>query len=263
MKIDYCFHTHTYRCGHARGKDEEYVLAAINAGIKVMGFSDHVFLPRHSQPGTRGNYSELQNYIDSIRKLQEKYKDKIKILLGFECEYFEEYEEYYKSLKKLGFDYLIMGQHFFMNNGFLFYIRNSIEKEDVERYYEYVEKGVKSGLFTYLAHPDLFVTMKSSFDEQCVDISTRICKLCKKYDMPIEINLNGMSWNLPNTLTYACPNFWEIAGKIGNKVVIGYDAHWPEFFAETKYVERALEFVEKYNLNLINKNDILERIRKI
>ena len=30
--IPYCYHTHTYRCGHAEG-DEEYVLDAIAAGV--------------------------------------------------------------------------------------------------------------------------------------------------------------------------------------------------------------------------------------
>ena len=44
-QLDYCLHTHTKRCGHAFGADEEYVQAAIDAGIKVLGFSDHIFLP--------------------------------------------------------------------------------------------------------------------------------------------------------------------------------------------------------------------------
>ena len=32
------YHTHTYRCGHAIGTDEEYVLAAIEKGFKENGF---------------------------------------------------------------------------------------------------------------------------------------------------------------------------------------------------------------------------------
>ena len=31
------YHTHTTRCFHAIGKDEEYVKAAIKAGIKELG----------------------------------------------------------------------------------------------------------------------------------------------------------------------------------------------------------------------------------
>ena len=29
----YNYHTHTKRCGHAVGEDEEYVIAAINNGL--------------------------------------------------------------------------------------------------------------------------------------------------------------------------------------------------------------------------------------
>lgn len=39
MKANY--HTHTFRCKHADGEDKEYVEAAIKAGIKTLGFSDH------------------------------------------------------------------------------------------------------------------------------------------------------------------------------------------------------------------------------
>ena len=39
--MDYNYHTHTARCGHAVGEDEEYVKRAIECGIKYMGFSDH------------------------------------------------------------------------------------------------------------------------------------------------------------------------------------------------------------------------------
>ncbi len=37
----YNYHTHTSRCGHAGGSDEEYVQAAIKAGYQILGFSDH------------------------------------------------------------------------------------------------------------------------------------------------------------------------------------------------------------------------------
>ena len=43
--MKYTYHTHTARCHHATGEDEEYVRAAIDAGIKVLGFSDHAPMP--------------------------------------------------------------------------------------------------------------------------------------------------------------------------------------------------------------------------
>ena len=143
MKLDYCFHSHTSRCGHAKGEDEQYVIEAINAGIKTLGFSDHVFLPGKHQPGVRGDYSKLEDYKNSVSSLKEKYKNDINIYLGFECEYFDEFVDYYKSLlEKEGFDYLILGQHFFMDNGEFFYFRNDISLENAERYLREVENKI-------------------------------------------------------------------------------------------------------------------------
>lgn len=262
MKIDYCLHTHTDRCGHARGTDEEFVLAAINAGIKVLGFSDHVFLPGIDQPSVRGRYEDLYEYIESISYLKEKYKDQIEIHIGFECEYFKEFDEYYRSLlKDFKIEYLILGQHFIMEHGELVYLRNELGPRVIDIYYSYLEEGIKTGMFLYLAHPDLFFTVLDEYDEYAVQMCEKICKLCKEYNVPIEINLNGMTWTLPNKKGYPDERFWEIASKFGNDVVIGYDAHWPEFFQETKYMDYALEIVKKYNLKLINKDELIKKIK--
>ena len=32
------YHTHTTRCGHAEGTEEEYILTALRCGYKVLGF---------------------------------------------------------------------------------------------------------------------------------------------------------------------------------------------------------------------------------
>ena len=39
------YHTHTARCRHASGEDREYVLAAVQSGVKILGFSDHAPFP--------------------------------------------------------------------------------------------------------------------------------------------------------------------------------------------------------------------------
>ena len=44
--IDYNYHTHTFRCGHAYGTDEEFVLEAINQGFRFIGFADHGIVKR-------------------------------------------------------------------------------------------------------------------------------------------------------------------------------------------------------------------------
>ena len=79
------YHTHTKRCGHAKGEDEEYVLEALGHGLRYLGFSDHAMLPGFSEPYRRGDFSMFDDYVNSINALKEKYKDQITIYLGFEA----------------------------------------------------------------------------------------------------------------------------------------------------------------------------------
>ena len=46
------YHTHTWRCHHADGTEREYVENAIAAGIKILGFSDHTYVPSKWNPRT-------------------------------------------------------------------------------------------------------------------------------------------------------------------------------------------------------------------
>ena len=71
MKINYNYHTHTRRCGHAVGTEEEYVVNAIKAGIKILGFSDHAPY-KEPNPSERMNYNQYGDYVASIEHLREK-----------------------------------------------------------------------------------------------------------------------------------------------------------------------------------------------
>ena len=93
------YHTHTFRCGHASGTEEEYIERAIENGIKIMGFSDHVpfLFPNNHQTSWKVQVKDAQDYIDTLTALREKYKDKISIKLGLECEYFPKYIPWLKD----------------------------------------------------------------------------------------------------------------------------------------------------------------------
>ena len=77
------YHTHTARCGHANGKDRDYVETAIARGVKVLGFSDHVPMPFPDGHESRFRVPMrlLDDYVQSVLSLREEYKDKIDIKL--------------------------------------------------------------------------------------------------------------------------------------------------------------------------------------
>ena len=84
------YHTHTTRCRHAEGSDEEYVRYAIDHGLQILGFSDHTpfLFPGDYYSRMRMYPEELADYVGSVRSLQKKYAGQIDIHLGLEVEYY-------------------------------------------------------------------------------------------------------------------------------------------------------------------------------
>ena len=243
------YHTHTARCHHARGTEEEYVKCAIQSGLKILGFSDHTpyWFAGDYYSHMRMYRHELGEYVQIVKDLREKYADQIQILLGVECEYYPSYfAETVRHLQEAGIDYMIQGQHWIGDEEHEPYCGNATESETVlQRFVDHTIEGMKTGLFTYLAHPDLlhYVGDDASYERHMA----RLCKAAKELDMPLEINLLGFRAER----NYPDARFWKLAGEAGCKVLLGCDAHMPEDFLDTKAIEKALDMVQRYHLTLL------------
>ena len=254
-KLTYCYHTHTKRCGHALGEDEEYVLKAIALGIKRLGFSDHVFLPNVDSPWMRGSFDLLDEYVNSIRNLKEKYKDKIEISVGFEAEFFPSFIPYYKELlssKKI--DYLIIGQHLHEEDGKIapYFKRDAMETEMVTLYVDDLIKGIETGLFKYVCHPDIFINYYELWSDELISAARRLLECCEKHHIPIEVNVGGMRHKEYYSLNhYPSDTFFLLAKEYNIDIVIGIDAHRPDDF-NIDDVNRALNFVKSHKLNIVD-----------
>lgn len=220
------YHTHTKRCRHASGEDREYVETAIEAGIKILGFSDHGpwIYPNDFVSRIRMQPEELEEYVDSLTGLRDEYADDIKILIGLEMEYVPELmEAEHRFLSQYPIDYMILGQHFVGEEETSQYM--GVPTSDLQLLQQYVDSvvsGMKSGMFQYLAHPDLinFIGNQKLYRRAM----RRLLEFMKEQGYPIELNMLGavQSRNYPNE------TFWELAREIGNQVIIGIDAHSPE-----------------------------------
>jgi histidinol-phosphatase (PHP family) len=86
------------------------ILAAISFGYLTLGFSEHA--PLKPRRNFRLNTNEIQDYINEINNLKVKYKNKIRIFCGFECEFHRDETQYYQNIKNMkGVDYMIFGNH--------------------------------------------------------------------------------------------------------------------------------------------------------
>ena len=258
MKLENNYHTHTARCGHAIGFDEEYVERAIEAGIKELGFSDHTPFKNGSQPGIRMEYDKLDEYVASINALKEKYKDKIKIYCGLEAEYYSEDKDYYyELLEKV--DYLICGQHFSINKDKTL-IYNGYKKDNKEIVIDYVNRvieAIESGLFKYIAHPDLILNSYTIRDEFIEGQMRRICEAAERNKISLEYNLEGIKKQIKLGVIgeekfYPYDYFWKIASEYQIDVILGADVHDPDDFL-ADHDKYGYDVINKYHLHLVQK----------
>ena len=180
------YHSHTARCGHAWGTDEEFVQAAIDAGYTTLGISEHSpwpFVDGYQELDSRQRITmeQLDGYLTDMQALKEKYKDKIEIKVGLECEYFPRYFDWLKTVKpKL--DYLLLGVHCSEHDEHLthYYARYNTPQQ-MEEYLRCALAGMETGLFSYLAHPELCLADYPVYDEVCKEISTAFAKRQKSW----------------------------------------------------------------------------------
>lgn len=249
MKANY--HTHTPRCKHATGADDLYFQAAIRAGFDTLGFSDHTPWPYHSNyvSGIRMELDQFSEYVTSLRNLKEKYRDQLNILIGLECEYFPRYMSWLTETKEAyGLDYLIFGAHFISSDEDNPYIGHACRDNAVMfQYADMCVEGIQSGHYTYLAHPDLFMRCREIWDAESHAAARTICACALEHDLPLEYNINAYVIGGAECL-FPRREFWELAAQMGNKVIIGYDAHQPEMLENTSAAAQTETFLHSLGI---------------
>ena len=242
-KVNY--HTHTARCMHAEGTDREYVEAALAGGFSTLGFSDHT--PWQYDSGyvatMRMTPAQLPGYLASLRSLREEYAGRIELLCGLECEYFPAYLDWLRqTAEEQQLDYLIFGNHFFPSDETGPYFgRGTKTRAMLRRYTDSTVEGMACGLFSYLAHPDLFLRCYPAFDEDARAASREICRAAKRLSMPLEYNLLGARNNERFSIDgYPHEGFWRIAAEEGCTAILGVDAHEPGQLSDLRYWDAGL-----------------------
>lgn len=248
------YHTHTWRCNHAEGKEEDYVRNAIARGLKTLGFSDHspYIFPEGYVSTFRMKMDQLDDYVSEVMRLRTVYQTDIEIPLGVELEYYPELlPELLEQLRDRPIEYAILGQHYLGNeiaehyNG-----RPTTDVSLLRRYTHQSAEGMNTGLFSYFAHPDLFnfVGERSVYQSYM----RQICREANSCHMPLEINFLGIRArrNYPN------PDFWRVAAEENCTVIFGCDAHDPQAMLELESEEKARRMVEEYGLRLVEQIEL-------
>jgi histidinol-phosphatase (PHP family) len=244
------YHTHTWRCRHADGDVADYVEAARAAGIDELGFSDHVPYPDGRWSWVRMSMDELPGYlaaVEAAREGEEGRADGLSIRLGLECEYSRDLASYLgeELLGRRGLDYLAAGIHSYeFEGGF----RDSFEIGDargLRAYARQVEAAARSGLFAFLAHPDIFANAYLAWDPDAEACARDILAACAAVGLPLEINGHGLRKPFVRAPEgrrppYPHRGFWELAADYEVDVIVNSDAHYPADIARGLAEGRAL-----------------------
>ena len=231
------YHTHTVYCD---GKDtaEDMIRAAVAMGCREIGFTGHAYTPCGedycmSREGQR-------RYREELLSLRERYKDKIKVLVGIEMDYFSEpiAEEY---------DYIIGSVHHIEKDGVFLDIDLSPEgmKEAIDRHFGGDGTAFAEAYYALLSeiyektHCDIVghFDLVTKFEECGVSVGSDTERYRKAASRALdallltpclfEINTGAISRGY-RTSSYPAPEFRRRIAESGKPFLINSDAHAAE-----------------------------------
>lgn len=257
MKHNY--HTHTFRCKHASGTEEEYIQKAVEAGFETLGFSDHApfFFAGDYVSSCRMGMDEIDGYFETLTALKEKYKSYIDIRIGFEIEYYPKlWDRAIEKYKAYPLDYLILGEHFIGNES-LECVNAFAPTDDpsvLKGFVDHCINAVDTDRITYICHPD---NINFTGDEAVYESEmSRLILKCKEKDIPLEINMYGMR----DGRHYPKRSFWELAARLGATAVLGQDCHKISHVCVKEEILKAEEVASSLGIKLIDKVELKDPI---
>lgn len=255
------YHSHTYLCGHAKGNPIEYVNEAIKNNFESIGISEHAPMAMLRNINSRLTKEDYILYLKLLKEAKEYGSNNgIKVYSGLEIEYYKEFDFYQTFLNEL--DYLILGQHYIKRDGKYKSAFRFDDFIDVKLYVKAVIDGLESGYFKFLCHPELCLYNLDNYTDEMYDELEKIVDIAIKYDIPLEVNANGIRKSFKehgkidyNLFRYPNYKFFEMVSRKNAKVIIQSDAHKVEFTNDWA-LEEAYKFAQQLGLNVINKIEI-------
>ena len=230
MLTDY--HIHTPLCHHAEGSPSEYVRAAQAAGLAEVGFSDHN--PMATQfDNWRMAPEDLPRYLAMVEDARRKFPN-YPIRLGLECDYIPGYEDHIRFLaRQADWDYLIGSVHYIapdweVDSPFPQHLKRWAEQpvEEVwELYFNGYTRMAASGLFDFLAHPDLVKKFGHRPEGDLTRFYVSALEAIADSGAALEVSTAGLRKQAAEI--YPSRGFLELAYSRHIPIVINSDAHAP------------------------------------
>lgn len=246
-------HVHSPFCPHGTEDTlDMYVKEAIKNNMEEMTFTEHmpysdVFCDKDFLDECCMSREQTKLYIESVLKIKQQYKDKIKINLGFEVDYVDGLEMGTKEMLNEYGKYIedsILSVHFVKyNNKYyaidyekdfkeLLLVLNSIDKV-YDLYFETLLKAIKSDLGKYkpkrIGHPTLVRIFNLLYPNEYKNykLIEEIVKEIKNNNYEIDVNTAGIRKPYCKEI-YPSGIFKEMIEKYNVTCIYGSDSHKAE-----------------------------------
>ncbi len=258
-------HTHLWYCKHADGEAHNFCLRAVELGITILGISDHTPLPDNRWPDERMTMDQLPLYNQQVDQAKLDFP-KLQLFKGLECECIADYHPFYQDilLGEYECDYLIGSIHYVNDNGtWIDLFTDRLDARTMRLYAKTFITAIESGLYTFIAHPDIFGCALLQWDRTTEACVRDMLIAASHANMPLEINTKGFRKPLIATpegerYCYPWPPFWELVAEYQVPVLINTDAHRPSELTAMYEAGRALS--RRYQLTELSDTGLLLRM---
>lgn len=250
-------HTHT-TFSDGKHSIEENIQSAISKNMLSIGFSDHSFTecdPSYCMP-----YEKYEAYLAELKRMEEKYKDKIQVFSGLELDYYsaspEEIQRY--PFDRNAFDYLLASVHYIIKNGICYPIDHTPEQQKscikdafdgdiyamAQCYFDMVCEHVERVKPTLVGHFDVITkfSLMPEDDARYQKIASEALKRVLKTCRYVEINTGAISRGWRKT-PYPNPYLLQTLYEEGGEAVLGSDSHQMDNL--TFYFDETVQLLKK------------------
>jgi histidinol-phosphatase (PHP family) len=223
---------HTPLCRHAVGEPVDYARRAAAIGLTEIGFSDHSPMPRDDFDNWRMYYSQLDEYVEKVRRAQKEFPQ-LTIRLALEVDYLPGHENWIRELAaKHPWDYFIGSVHYVSDS---WDIDNPAKISEWKKrdafevwriYFERLTLAAESKLFEIIGHADLPKKFGIRPAQDCAPLYENFLDAAAKSNCAIELNTAGLRKECREI--YPSRELLQIAFQKGVPITFGSDAHAPE-----------------------------------
>jgi histidinol-phosphatase (PHP family) len=222
------YHVHTPLCHHATGWPTEFAARAVELGLGELGFSDHSPMPARFDDW-RMLREDLPRYFEQVQKARAAFPH-LTIRLGLECDYFIDRVSWIEELRGMAdWDYLIGSVHYLPDGvevdhpKYISRYRDGDVAEIWSSYWKTYEAAIRSGLFDFVAHPDLPKKFGFRPPGDLRRFYEPVITALAETRTPFEINTAG--WRKDCAEQYPARGFLELAHAADIPLLINSDAH--------------------------------------